>query len=129
MRLRAFTLVEVLVVIAIIGVLVALLLPAVQVARETSRRLSCANNLKQLGIALAGFNTANGQFPTGSVAQPYPGNTSFPQTFFRWSALVYLAPYFEQGNAVSCAGPVDSAVSAHARWNICFWPMPRSSPR
>ena len=68
---------------------------------ETSRRLACANNLKQLGIAVASFNTANGQFPTGSVAKPYPGTPSFPQTFFRWSALTYLAPYFEQGNAVS----------------------------
>jgi len=99
-RRRAFTLVELLVVIAIIGVLVALLLPAIQMAREAARRMSCANNLKQLGLAMHSFHSAHGQFPTGSVSKAYPdGSTTFTQTFFRWSALTFLAPYFEQGNA------------------------------
>jgi prepilin-type N-terminal cleavage/methylation domain-containing protein len=102
MKRRGFTLVELLVVIAIILVLVALLLPAVQMAREASRRLSCANNLKQLGIALHDFHNANAQLPTGSVSKPFPpGSTTFPQSFYRWSAFVYMAPYFEQGNLVS----------------------------
>ena len=66
---RGFTLVELLVVIAIIGVLVALLLPAVQAARESARRTSCANNLRQLGLAALNFENANGKFPPGYLGE------------------------------------------------------------
>src|SRR5262245_22065227 len=97
-RSAGFTLVELLVVIAIIGVLVALLLPAVQAAREAARRTQCANNLKQMGLALTNYHDTNKWFPPGAVWSntgatiPSPGN--FANN--RGSMFVRLLPYIEQ---------------------------------
>jgi prepilin-type N-terminal cleavage/methylation domain-containing protein/prepilin-type processing-associated H-X9-DG protein len=92
---HGFTLVELLVVIAIIGVLVALLLPAIQSAREAARRAQCLNNLKQLGVAVHHYVSAEKRFPPGSVAKTYPGQPNHPQTFYRWSSLAHLLPFME----------------------------------
>jgi prepilin-type N-terminal cleavage/methylation domain-containing protein/prepilin-type processing-associated H-X9-DG protein len=89
----AFTLIELLVVIAIIGVLIALLLPAVQAAREAARRAQCLNNLKQLGLALANYESANGSYPAAFMVQRHPTN-GWDQAY---SCLGQLLPYFEQG--------------------------------
>jgi prepilin-type N-terminal cleavage/methylation domain-containing protein/prepilin-type processing-associated H-X9-DG protein len=98
---RAFTLIELLVVIAIIAVLIALLLPAVQAAREAARRIQCVNNLKQLGLALHNYISANNTLTPGRIWSPNAGAGSFPTIFSgspntTWFCL--MLPLIEQGN-------------------------------
>ncbi len=94
---RAFTLVELLVVMAILGVLVALLLPAVQAAREAARRSHCANNLRQIGLALHNFESQMRQFPPGGRAAlpDSSGQISY------WSVQAQILPFLEQANLES----------------------------
>ena len=90
---EGFTLVELLVVIAIIGLLVALLLPAVQSARESARRISCQNNLKQQGLALLGYHDQHKQFPYGLYGNPDPDG-QFTDDGYGWACA--LLPHLEQ---------------------------------
>jgi prepilin-type N-terminal cleavage/methylation domain-containing protein len=89
MRRRGFTLIELLVVIAIIAVLIALLLPAVQAAREAARRAQCVNNLKQIGLAAANYESAIGCLPWGEPNRP-PNYNSAP------SGFLMMLPQLEQ---------------------------------
>ena len=109
-RRGGFTLVELLVVIAIIGVLVALLLPAVQAAREAANRISCQNNLKQIGLATHNFHDTHRMLPTAGNNGPdvadiccraERGRTDY----YCWT--YHLLPYLEAQNIHDLSGPTD----------------------
>lgn len=88
---RAFTLIEMLVVIAVIGVLIALLLPAIQAARESARRTACKSNLRQVGQALQMHHDARGTFPAGWTTS----DVNDPESPPGWSWAVQIFPYLE----------------------------------
>lgn len=92
LKSTGFTLVELLVVITIIGILIALLLPAVQMAREAARRTQCSNNLKQIGIAFHNFGSQKGTFPPGVMAKKRFSN-DYPK---QWTYMLhFILPYLE----------------------------------
>jgi prepilin-type N-terminal cleavage/methylation domain-containing protein/prepilin-type processing-associated H-X9-DG protein len=105
----AFTLIELLVVIAIIGVLVALLLPAVQAAREAARRAQCVNNLKQIGLAIMNYESAQTSYPMGRFRL----DRAYDNCATAWdhSWINYILPFLEAGNqygAINYSRPYNS---------------------
>lgn len=109
MRRRGFTLIELLVVIAIIAVLVALIFPAVQSAREASRRIQCANNLKQLGLAVAGYADSNAVLPpTGFLVGVDPND---------FGMKTRLLPYLEQGSLFNALN-MSALTADDEKWTV-----------
>jgi len=92
----AFTLIELLVVIAIIAILIGLLLPAVQKVREAAARMKCQNNLKQMGLALHNFESANSVFPSAGKGYKFCQSGAGDARVFNSNGLVLLLPYLEQ---------------------------------
>jgi prepilin-type N-terminal cleavage/methylation domain-containing protein/prepilin-type processing-associated H-X9-DG protein len=127
---NGFTLIELLVVIAIIGVLIGLLFPAVQKVREAANRVSCLNNLKQIGLALHNCHDSQGSFPSGYVCRPQADPT-YTAPGWGWAAL--LLPYIEQDNLyrqINLTLPVEdpsnlAARTTAAKMYVC--PSDRSS--
>jgi prepilin-type processing-associated H-X9-DG protein/prepilin-type N-terminal cleavage/methylation domain-containing protein len=105
---RALTLIELLVVLAILGLLLGLLLPAVQKVRSAAARLACGNNLRQAGLALHGFEAARGCFPPGAVVGPLP--EAGVGTDALHGCWPFLLPYLEQ-----------EALARQYRWDVDFF--------
>jgi prepilin-type N-terminal cleavage/methylation domain-containing protein/prepilin-type processing-associated H-X9-DG protein len=106
-----FSLVELLVVVAIIGILIALLLPAVQYAREAARRASCSNNLRQIGLALANYDAGHGVFPSGYIGIWHVDVQADLGPGWGWATM--LLPFMEQDEIYRSLN-ADLAIEAHA---------------
>jgi prepilin-type N-terminal cleavage/methylation domain-containing protein len=111
LRGRGFTLIELLVVIAIIAILIGLLLPAVQKVREAAARMSCSNNLKQLGIACHAYHDANGMLPPAYYVGPGIGWTDENNIGPNWAILIL--PYIEQDNLYRL---FSTSITNYANW-------------
>ena len=117
---RGFTLIELLVVIAIIAVLIALLLPAVQAAREAARRMSCSNNLKQIGLAIHNYQTRLEVFPPGYITLTQTNQLNSPETGPGWGWATMILNDLEQSalyNAVNFSLQITDPASGTVRVN------------
>jgi prepilin-type N-terminal cleavage/methylation domain-containing protein len=92
---RGFTIVELLVVVSIIGILMALIIPAVQSSRESARQSECLNKIRQVGIALQSYHAQQKSFPAGAIYRADPASPGAPHSSARWSTLVMILPYLE----------------------------------
>ena len=121
---RGFTLIELLVVIAIIAVLIALLLPAVQAAREAARRIQCVNNMKQIGLALHNYHSANDCFPRADFAYIGPGGVNRPNAGWgphaRLLNFLDQQPIFNAMNMSLGASNPNDLYSTRANSSVCL---------
>ncbi|NBR07952.1 MAG: DUF1559 domain-containing protein [Planctomycetes bacterium] len=126
---KGFTLIELLVVIAIIGILIGLLLPAIQKVREAASRTRCLNNLKQIGLALHGYHDVNVKLPPGQSpwTNPVTGLDVWNVTPFEgcWSFLAYILPFMEQEAIYKKAKDYASSAATAYSWNnpVCAQQM------
>jgi len=125
-RSSGFTLVELLVVIAIVGILVGMLLPAVQAVREAARRTDCQNRLRQIGLAMHNYESAVGHFPPGQIG---PTDEEFRkgdvfEAYSLMGHMVFVMPYLEQTWVSDLMAP-ESFVNRRGEspwfWNTCRW--------
>lgn len=118
---NAFTLIELLVVIAIISTLIALLIPAVQKVREAANRATCANNMKQVGIALQSYHSAHNRFPPGGKNYGWCGHNNSHMLknspAYNFNGLVLLLPYLEQENLYRQYDQTKAGIDLGDRWN------------
>src|SRR6516225_6414329 len=139
-RRSGFTLIELLVVIGIIGILVGLLLPAVQKVREAANRITCFNNLKQIGLAAHAHHDATGRFPP-AVLMPYAQEGNDPLTGgaadpFGPNWAIFLLPYLEQEPIYIQANPksypgtsnLQDLTSYNLSWRKCAGHEDQNSP-